>query len=101
MSDPLTPTAGARFVLEREAAEARTARYRGRIVTPDATWDYTIDLAIGTEPVLSAGGAPPELEKVLAMIARLTARGADKRVEDGLPAWPHRITRWRGPGRGG
>lgn len=100
-ADPLTPTAGARFILERVDAAARVARYLGRILTPDATYEYDLTLAAGAEPALTARtAAPPELEKAIAMIARLTARGVDKRLEDGLPPWPERITRWRGPGRG-
>ena len=101
MSD-LTPTAGARFVLEREAAQARAARYRGRVVTPEAEFVYALELRAGEEPVVVAERpAAPELEKTLVMLARLTARAVDKRLEDGLPPWPERITRWRGPGRGG
>jgi hypothetical protein len=101
MPDPLTPTAGARFLLERISAAPRAARYLGRILTPDATYEYDVALAAGEEPALTArAAAPAELEQMLAMIARLTARGADKRLADGLPAWPERITRWRGPGRG-
>ena len=101
MADPLTPTAGARYVLERVVAAERTARYRGRVLTPDAEYAYDVDLVAGEEPALTAtAAAPPELEKTLTMIARLTARAVDKRLDDGLPPWPERITRWRGPGRG-
>jgi hypothetical protein len=102
--DPLTPSAGARFVLERVAAGERTARYRGRIVTPEASYAYEVALtAGGDEPALAPLGeaAPAELQRILAMIARLTARAVDKRLADGLPPWPGRVTRWRGPGRGG
>jgi hypothetical protein len=100
--DPLTPTAGARFVLERVTATSSSATYRGRILTPEATFDYDVAVTAGAEPSLTPrAAAPAELEKTLAMIARLTARGAGKRAEDGLPPWPERVTRWRGPGRGG
>jgi hypothetical protein len=99
--DPLTPTAGARFVLERVESSTDAARYHGRILTPEATFDYDVAVTAGAEPALTArAAAPAELEKTLAMIARLTARGAGKRAEDGLPPWPQRVTRWRGPGRG-
>jgi hypothetical protein len=99
--DPLTPTAGARYVLERVGVDGRAASYRARILTPDATYAYDAQLSADAEPALSSGAAAPaELEKVLVMIARLTARAVDKRMEEGLPAWPERITRWRGPGRG-
>ena len=94
--DALTPTAGARYVLERTG----DAAYTGRIYTPDATYEYAV--AMAADPVLEVRGtsAPADLEDQLRMIARLTARGADKRAADGMPAWPERITRWRGPGRG-
>jgi hypothetical protein len=86
---PLTPTAGARYVLERVA----DAHYTGRIYTPDATYEY--DVRMSDELTLEVRGtaAPEELEDKLRMFARLTARSA--------PPWPERITRWRGPGRGG
>jgi hypothetical protein len=95
----LTPTAGARYVLERVDGGVYTAQ----VHTPDAIYEYAAVLAPGAEPVLEARGtpAPAALEDMLRMIARLTARGHDKRVADGLPPWPQRITRWRGPGRGG
>jgi len=44
--------------------------------------------------------APAELVEVMQMLAKLTARGAAKKREDGFPPWPARVTRWRGPGRG-
>jgi hypothetical protein len=34
------------------------------------------------------------------MVAKLTARAAGKKREDGMPPWPARVLRWRGPGRG-
>ena len=105
MSDDLRPTAGARFLLEREdvAADQRRARYRARVLTPEATYTYAGDLVAGDEPALAPVGepAPPELADTLVMLARLTARGVDKRLADGMPPWPERVLRWRGPGRGG
>ena len=35
----------------------------------------------------------------LQMLAKLTARSASKKREDGLSPWPSRLLRWRGPGR--
>jgi hypothetical protein len=72
--------------------------YRAAIYTPDADYvgratlhdDGRVELAIE---------APAELADMLAMIAKLTARGAGKRRDDGLPTWPARVLRWRGPGR--
>lgn len=104
LGDELRPTAGARYLLEREAVEAdgRRARYRARVLTPDATFAYAGELAAGEEPgLVSDQPAPPDLEDTLVMIARLVARGVDKRLADGLPPWPDRVMRWRGPGRGG
>jgi hypothetical protein len=99
----LTPSAGARFLLERQSADERAATYLATIATPGLSYAYDVALAAGDEPVLTARGepAPPELAGMLVMLARLTARGVDKRLADGLPPWPERVTRWRGPGRGG
>ena len=97
MSD-LTPTAGARFLLERVAEHGAGATYRATIYTPDAEYATTLELAEDG----SVGGdvaAPPELAQMLGRLAALTARGAAKRRADGLEAWPPRILRWRGPGR--
>jgi hypothetical protein len=103
--DELRPTAGARYLLEREdvAADGRRARYRARVLTPDATYAYAGELIAGGEPELAAvaEAAPAELADALVMLARLTARGVDKRLADGMPPWPERVLRWRGPGRGG
>lgn len=100
----LRPTAGARFLLEleRAAPDGRTAAYRAWVITPDATWAYAAALVAGAEPALTADGvaAPAELEAALTMIARLTARSAGAKGEDGLAPWPQRVLRWRGPGRG-
>lgn len=100
--DDLTPTAGARYVLERLGVDGRRATYRGRIVTPDASYEYELALEAGADPAVAARGAdaPAELVDTLTMLARLLARGVDKRIEEGLGAWPERQTRWRGPGRG-
>jgi hypothetical protein len=115
----LAPDHGARFVLELDgdpgvapgAADAAPggsvtrgrATYRAAVITADARADYRAELADDGTVALTAQGAPaaPEHEEMLAMIAKLTARGAAGRRADGLPPWPARITRWRGPGRGG
>jgi hypothetical protein len=105
VSEAERPTAGARYLLQRGevAADHRAARYEGRVLTPDATYVYDAALVAGEEPVLTALGevAPHDLADTLIMIARLTSRGVDKRLADGLPPWPDRVLRWRGPGRGG
>ena len=45
--------------------------------------------------------APTELVEMVTMLAKLTARAAAKKRADGMPPWPARVLRWRGPGRGG
>jgi hypothetical protein len=44
---------------------------------------------------LAPTGAPGDLDETLATFAKLTARGAAKRRDDGLPPWPARVLRWR------
>jgi hypothetical protein len=93
-----TPTEGARFLLERERDEGASAVYKAAIYTPDATYEGTAvlrdDGSISVELT-----APADLADMLAMLAKLTARAAAKKREDGLPPWPARVMRWRGPGR--
>ena len=105
MSDPLAPAHGARFVLERVGAPADSAArasYAAAVITSDARADYDATLGDDGAVTLEAKTAPAsdEHEQMLAMIAKLVARGAPARRAEGLPAWPARITRWRGPGRG-
>ena len=100
-NDPLTPTHGARLLLERERDEGTRARYRVAIYTPEATYAGTATLDDTGEAALVLEGAPAELAEALATLAKLTARSAAKKREDGLPPWPARVLRWRGPGRGG
>ncbi|MDB4958663.1 MAG: hypothetical protein JWO36_6232 [Myxococcales bacterium] len=94
------PTAGARFLLERQRDDGARAVYRVAIETSDASYEGRAILADDGSVELSPTGAPSELENTLAMLAKLTARSAAKKREDGLPPWPARVLRWRGPGRG-
>ncbi|MCX5744459.1 MAG: hypothetical protein NT062_18365 [Proteobacteria bacterium] len=95
----LRPTEGARFLLERRSAEAGPhADYACVIVTPDAEYPVAATL-VDDGDVTLVGDAPEELRATLAMFGKLVARGAAKRREDGLTAWPARVMRWRGPGR--
>ena len=89
------PTAGARFLLERSSDEGVRAVYRVAIDTPEARYEGTATLGDDGSVDLASIGAPGELESTLHMLAKLTARGAAKKREDGLPAWPQRILRWR------
>ena len=101
MSDDgeLRPREGARFLLERERDDGARAEYRAVIFPPDATYRGRATHDDGGGVALAAAGAPAELADMLQMIAKLTARAAARRRDDGLPAWPARVLRWRGPGR--
>ena len=94
MSD-LRPTDGARFLLERTSGST----YRVAIYTPDVVFESTAVLHDDGSVDLVPTGAPTELDDMLATVAKLIARGAAKRRDDGLPPWPARVLRWRGPGR--
>jgi hypothetical protein len=100
VSESLTPTVGARFLLERSEDRGATATYRVAIYTPTVTYEGHATLADDGTVSVDAAGAPEELVATLAMLAKLTARAATKKREDGLPPWPSRVLRWRGPGRG-
>lgn len=100
MADDLTPTEGARFLLERASEAVDRAEYRATIYTPSETFAGTAMLVDdGTATVTIA--APAELVEMVTMLAKLTARAAAKKRADGMPPWPARVLRWRGPGRGG
>lgn len=99
MSDDLTPTQGARFLFERASEDAAGARYRVAVFTPDATFAGTASLGYDGSVALALEG-PADVAAAAEMFAKLTARAAQKHRDDGLPPWPARITRWRGPGRG-
>jgi hypothetical protein len=100
----LAPTAGARYLLEREACapDEAWADYRAAIHTPDARHGYRLRLSLAAPPVLTADAVPadPALEAALTAIAKQLCRQAGKAREDGCPAWPRRVLRWKGPGRG-
>ena len=87
-------------MLEREQDHGPRATYRAAIYTPDATYAGHATLCDDGTVEIEAAGAPEELFSTLQMLAKLTARSAAKKREDGLPAWPARVLRWRGPGRG-
>lgn len=100
MNRDLTPTEGARLLLEREREDRGSAEYRAAIYTPDASYEGRARLGEDGSAEVDVPGAPEELLEALEMIARLTARSAAKRRADGLATWPARVLRWRGPGRG-
>jgi len=92
------PSTGARFLLELQRVEGTRATYRAVIFTPDGEFSSTATL--DEDGTVDLAPTESELHDTLAMLCKLTARGAGKRREDGLPAWPQRVLRWRGPGRG-
>ncbi len=92
----LRPIEGARFLLERQTDAANNATYLASIFTPDAEFSTTATLADdGTVAFAAPTGAPGDLDERLANIAKLVARDAPKRRDDGLAVWPSRILRWR------
>ena len=94
------PATGARFLLELERADGARAVYRATVFLPDAEYSSTATLGEDGSVELAPTGAPGDLDETLAMFAKLLARGVPKRKSDGLPPWPQRLLRWRGPGRG-
>jgi hypothetical protein len=95
----LTPTEGARFLLERASEAADRAEYRATIYTPTETFAGTATLVDDGSVVVAIAAAPAELVEMVTMLAKLTARAAAKKRADGMPPWPARVLRWRGPGR--
>jgi hypothetical protein len=91
----LHPTSGARFLLERTASATDHATYRASIYTPSASYSSLATLRDDGTVSLPPTGAPPALDDALATFAKLTARSAAKRRDDGLPPWPARVLRWR------
>jgi len=85
---------GARFELVLEHADGPRATYRAAITTPDKVFEGRAVLGDDGAVALELE-APAELSGKLEMFAKLTARGASKRREDGLAAWPARVLRWR------
>lgn len=87
-------------MLERREDRGASATYRAAIYTPTTTYEGLATLADDGTSTVDVPGAPEDLVATLAMLAKLTARSAPKKREDGLPPWPARVLRWRGPGRG-
>lgn len=97
--DQLRPAVGARLLLERVASAGDRATYAAWLLTAGGEHAYTAELTDAGDAVLTP--ATGEGADDLLVLARLTARAAARRAADGLPPWPPRILRWRGPGRGG
>lgn len=99
----LHPTQGVRLLLERThvSDDSTRAEYRAVIFTPEDHFEYRATLAFGGGVELTPGERPATDEHAdkLAVAARLIARSAARKQSDGLDPWPHRVLRWRGPGR--
>ena len=95
MSRNLHPTEGARFLLERVEDKGPRATYRAAIYTPDAVFTAVAMLDEDGTAELPPPGAPGDLDERLRTIAKLLARDAMKRRDEGLVVWPVRILRWR------
>ena len=95
MSRNLHPTEGARFLLQRQSEDGGRATYQAAVYTPDAVFTSTARLADDGTVELPPTGAPGDLDDRLLVIAKLVARDAPKRRDDGLVVWPARILRWR------
>jgi hypothetical protein len=91
----LNPKTGARFLLERTSDDGSSAQYRAAIYTPTELFEATATLSDDGEVTIAANDAPAGLRGPLVMFARLVARGAAKRRDDGLAVWPARVLRWR------
>jgi hypothetical protein len=91
----LHPKTGARFLLERTSDDGSSAQYRAAIYTPTEEFSSEATLSDDGEVSLAASDAPAALRGPLVMFARLVARGAAKRRDDGLAVWPARVLRWR------
>ena len=89
------PETGARFLLELERADGASAVYRATVFLPDAEFAAAATLREDGGVDLAPTGAPGDLDEMLAMFAKLLARGVPKRRDDGLPPWPQRLLRWR------
>lgn len=95
MSRNLHPTEGARFLLERTDDQGTRATYCASVYTPDSVFTAVATLDEDGTADLAATGAPGDLDERLRTIAKLLARDATRRREDGLVVWPVRILRWR------
>ena len=92
--------AGARFTLTRTADHGSRADYAVLVETVEGRHTGSAVLVDDGTATVESPGLPEELLATLQMIAKLVARSAPKKREDGLPPWPQRVSRWRGPGRG-
>ena len=80
------------------AIDGATATYRAAIFTADATYDGRATLARTARVDVELGRARRAARA--RDDSRSSSRAAPRSArDDGLPAWPARVLRWRGPGR--
>jgi hypothetical protein len=99
----LHPQDGARYLLERERGgdDDRDAIYRASVYLPAAIrvepMTTTLVLSEDGSVAFTVGAAAIDEphNKSLLTFAKLTARAAPNRRQDGLPTWPQRVLRWR------
>ena len=102
----LHPTEGIRLLLERERVEEDGGRaiYRATIYTPTSSFCFDALLQRGAGAELNPRDpdavVDPIHQKRLNNLLGSIARAAERKHTDGLPPWPERVMRWRGPGRG-
>ena len=83
-------------MLERSSEDGEgKATYTATVFTPEAEFATTATLTEDGTAQFTPPGAPGDLDERLQNIAKLLARDAPKRREDGLAVWPQRILRWR------
>ena len=104
MDTSLHPSDGIRLLLERLSVgeSGEEASYGGGIYTPEHYFEIRCTLNMDGSALVEhkAEDCPEELLTKFENIAKSTARGAKRKLADGLPPWPERVLRWRGPGRG-
>jgi hypothetical protein len=102
VNESLHPSEGIRIRLCRGQDCGDAADYDADVFTPSEHFAYRALLRNDGSVDLSAiaRSASPDEEKQLKNIAASVARAAKRNQEQGLPAWPDRVIRWRGPGRG-
>lgn len=100
----LNPTEGVRLLLEVDevADDGESAQYLASIHTVNESFAYKVELHMdGTAKLTAvAESASAVDEQNLNKLAKSTARAAKRKLAENLPAWPPRVLRWRGPGRG-
>jgi hypothetical protein len=86
---------GGRVVLELGEADARAARYRVTLSTPDGEWRGDAEVVVDGGAVTIAAWTPGEPPAWLVKWATTFLRGAWREAREPGGAWPRRFDRWR------